>query len=315
MSTYNQVQATYDNTNSTYNLIYVGAVTSTQSIGIRAKIGKPPKNIDLLARIQAQSTQTIFIKARIQQHYSQSFAAKSRIRNTYIVTLGIRSRIRKTITPTPPLSARARLSQHVIVTLGSKARIRALVTRTLGMHIDIRNIVYRSTEIRARISRQQGWPVPEINDPGYNLFQPTNLEMRANIRWPTLESTSMRILARIWWGKITTLGSKAHINTAYHLSMQARIVPRFVQSHLPATFYVQSTDKRSIRMVFYIGKGWSTIATVGMKARIAQTYRTRMTGHFLIPSRPVLSDGIMVFDFSSISGAKQTLGIRARLIR
>jgi hypothetical protein len=169
--------------------------------------------------------------------------------------------------------------------------------------------------MRGRISHRQGWPIVDPSDPGYSIWQDTRLAVRARIlHYIAFPTQSLRMKARITYGKTLGLQSKARIVTAGFISMRAHILPRFFTTSVRMQFEVRRTSQARLRVIFYVPgavRNWS----LGMKARIVKTQTTRMTGHFVV-AMPVVFDKVLsIGNPTTLSGTQQTLTMRARIAR
>lgn len=209
-------------------------------------------------------------------------------------------------------SGRARISAPANKTIMARSNILSTaVTKT----ITGRSRVNPTVSGRARILRQQGWPIVETEDPGFFLFCDTRLYSRGKIsRYLNHPTCTLRVLGRVTYSKTMTCSMKASINAGTTLSARARISPRYLSSHVTAQFSVREVAERFVRVVFYM-KGQSTEQTIGAQARIVKTSHTRVTGHFVVPMRPALVNNVIsVDDPTTRVSQRQTLSIRARII-
>lgn len=229
-------------------------------------------------------TQTISSRARILVRHTETISSRVRI----LVTRHTES-----------ISYRARILIHHLETFSSKARINAP----------------RLLTIRARVSRRQGWPIPEVGGPGFDLWQDTRIYSQAKIlHYIAFPTQLLRIKGRITYGKTLSMQAKARVVTAQMLQMRANILPKFFTTHLPATFQVQQTSQRKLRMVFYIegaAHNWQFTA----KARIVQVYGSRVTGHFIVSMPTVFDTVLSIADPITNAGTRQVLSMRAKVVK
>jgi hypothetical protein len=171
-------------------------------------------------------------------------------------------------------------------------------------------LVVQTIGLRARISRQQGWPVLDPTDPGYSLFVATQLQMRSRIHSSLafgVQSQQMR--ANIRLGGTNSLQIRARVVKAQTLSMQARISGRkLTAAHF--TYDVESTQREHIRVVFNV-PGWLSGQSIALQARIAGVYSKKMTGFFLVSSTPGTVNGVQTFEFTSSDQTTRPLMMRA----
>jgi len=197
------------------------------------------------------------------------------------------------------ISARARLSKLQTAMLESKAYVFAPQRITAG----------------AWISRQQGWPIPDTGDPGYALWQDTRLDSRARVyQYIAFPVQTLRAKSRVTYAKTIEMQAKARIVAAQTLQVRANILPRFFTTHVPASFSVQQTTQRHLRVVFYTGgkvRNWQFTA----KARILQTYGCRVTGHFSVPMAAIFDSVLAIADPVTTTRTQQTLNVRAKVIK
>lgn len=259
-------------------------------------------------RIIAQQTKTLSAQSNIQYNRTTPiFTAQSRILAQQTRTLSTRSRLKKTINQS--IGAHSFIRGYQLKTLVAKANIQ------VTYHFTAKGRVNPTISGRVRILRYQGWPIVETEDPGYFLFTDTRLYSRANIyRYLAQPTYLLRALGRVTYAKTLEMTAKARINTGQKLSIRANILPRFFSTHVTAQFSIQRVVSSSVRMVFYM-QGLYTGQTLTAKARIVKTSQTRVTGHFMVPTQPVLINNILSIDDPvTMARSKQTLSLRARIV-
>jgi hypothetical protein len=196
--------------------------------------------------------------------------------------------------------------------MSMRARIKG-VPQTLS--IQARILAPYTLSLRARISRRQGWPVVDPSDPGFSLWQDTRLALRARVlHYIAFPTQGLRMKGRVTYGKTLSLQFKARIVTAGFMSMRAHILPRFFTTSVRMSFDVRRTSQTRLRVVFYM-QGAMQNWPLSMKARIVKTQTTRMTGHFVV-AMPVVFDKVLTIENpSTLSGTRQTLTMRARIVK
>lgn len=177
---------------------------------------------------------------------------------------------------------------------------------------------------KARIQKRQGWPEPDPDQLGevidgvfvpYNTFTYTALPGKASIVQPTIKGTTLLVGCRIWRGKKHDLTAGAKIVSAGFLDMKACIQPRFRYSQVTATFDVESIQKHTARVVFYIEGAEFSRQLIAMQARIQRVYRTRMTGHLSVPMPIVAPNNVIVFDYAGAPHTRQLIQMKAKVSR
>jgi len=304
VSTYNELQSTYNQPGGQYNSI--GAGTSTQTFTARAYILKAlTVQIQSKTRILTLNTSTLAIQARLV--YVATFSSMARLSNTYSNNIQVRASVRRVKSTT--ISAMARLRRSNTATTTLRGRILKYVSRSFTS----KSRIIPTISFMARIAKRQGWPEPEITAPGYDNFTFTALRARGNIRQPTFAGTTVMFGGRIEPIKTWVLTLKANINTGQHLQIGAFIQPRFSNSQVRVSFDIDTPRKYSSRMVFYIGSGAAYRQQLQVKARISQTYKTRVTGHLIVPIDTLSSDSVIVFTYGNASRTGQLLSMKARV--
>jgi len=197
------------------------------------------------------------------------------------------------------LSSRARILVYHIEILSSKAWIKAPQRFTT----------------RVRVSRRQGWPIPEVGDPEFDLWQDTRIYSRVRMsNYIAFPTQILRLKGRVTYSKTLGIQSKARIVVAQTLQIKANILPKFFTAHLPVTFQVQQTSQRKLRVVFYT-EGAIRSCQLTAKARIVQMYRSRVTGHFIVPMPTVFSTVMLIPNPVTSVRTQQTLSTRAKVVK
>jgi hypothetical protein len=208
-------------------------------------------------------------------------------------------------------AARARIC--IVQTLSARTRVRKLDLATFSSKAWITGD--QRFSVRARVSRRQGWPIPDTDDPYFEMWQDTRLYGRANLtNYLALTTQTIRIKGRVTYSQTLALTAKARIVTAQTLQIRANIVPRFLTTHLPVSFRVQETAQRKLRVVFCT-EGYSRNRTFTVRARIQQSYSYRVTGHFIVPTATATSTVISVLNPIVNARLLQPLSIRTRICK
>lgn len=205
------------------------------------------------------------------------------------------------------LTCRAFIARKV--TLDMRARILAHNAALLDMRGFILNSTRVTLDLRTRVSRQQGWPIPDLTDPAFTTFQPTQLSLKARVRIPDYGSQTFRSRARIFYGATQTLSAQARIVSGQNLTMGARIVGR-KQGNVAFSYTVRAEQRAKLSMVFWVS-GTASSQTLGMGARIAGVRRRRFTGYFLVTDAVPTIAGVQRLSFSGGVLYNQTIGSRA----
>lgn len=206
---------------------------------------------------------------------------------------------------------RARIAATATETFQARARILATVDRTIDMRAHIRNKTTRDLEMRSRISRQQGWPIMSPFDPGFSLFQPTQLNMRARIVQGVRTAQTIDMRANIRRGDTSLLLMRARIVIAASISMRARIKPRRLQTRASMTYYVARAGQARALMLFYT-QGNVIEQSISMRARIVKAQQTRVTGTFVVHST-TSGATVLGFNFDSNERTLQQIRMGARI--
>ena len=192
--------------------------------------------------------------------------------------------------------------------LSVRANIRGLKT------LEIKGRIRPTLIIRTRIQRRQGWPVAELEDPGYLLWQDTRIYTRGKIySYLAFPIQTIKLKSNITYGKTYTINAQARIVSAGRIQIRAHILPRFFTTSLPAYFSVQQTVAKSARVQFTVSGDYRT-PTFSSQARIIKTSKTRVTGHFIVPLAPVITNNVMIInDPVVLARVHQTLSIRSKI--
>jgi hypothetical protein len=184
-----------------------------------------------------------------------------------------------------------------------------LVSGVLGM----RAFITRPTifDARARIARQQGWPIPDPVDPAFPTFQPTQLNMRGRITHGSSALQTLSMRGNIRRGDTLALQMRARIVLAGYLQMRARIKPRFSKASAKMIYYVSNSGQTKALMLFYT-QGFAGSQSMTMKARIAPVYKTRMTSQLLV-TQAQGNAKVIPIRLDSAQATDQILTLRARI--
>lgn len=213
------------------------------------------------------------------------------------------------VTNNKSFTMQARIVQPTGRTIQARARILVNNTRTISMRGFIKTP--RPISMKGRVARHQGWPILNVVDPGFPLFQPTQLSMRGRITQGSPGSQSLDMRAKIIKGGTVLLQARGRIVKAGYLSMRAKIKPRFSSSKAAMIFRVANAQQSTALMLFYT-QGSVGQQSMTMKARIAPVYRTAVTGFFTINRDPG-SSKVIAIGFESDTGARQVLSMKARI--
>lgn len=184
--------------------------------------------------------------------------------------------------------------------------------KTVSMRANI--LGPRTMTMRARMSRQQGWPIPNPVDPSFPSFQPTQLNMRGNITQGSLSDQTMRIQANIFKGSTHLMAARGRIVKNHTLSMRASIRPRISSNVVLMTYDVARASKTLVTMLFYT-QGNLGIQGMSMGARIVKRRRSGFTGHFIVFNQQIPS-AVIPFNFKSGTPVTdQQFGMRANVVR
>ena len=192
--------------------------------------------------------------------------------------------------------------------------IKGRIIPTLSIKSRIIKIIKHNIPGQARISRRQGWPVAELDDPGYLLWQDTRLYIRTNIySYLAFPTQTIKLKSSITYNKTYTISSRAKIVTGQQLQIKANILPRFFTANLPVYFSARQTVVKNARVQFVVS-GDYRVSTLSTQTRIIKTSKTRITGHFIVPLRPVVTENVLVIpDPIILARVHQTLSIRAKV--
>lgn len=238
---------------------------------------------------------------------AQHLSALVRIEGSYYKTLTARTRIRAGSVNF--ISARGRILKRQTTTLGTKARL------SIGQKFQAKSRIMPTLYIRARVSRKQGWPVPETDDDGLLIFQDTRIYSKAKVsQYVGYPTYLLNMKGRVWYGKTQGLETKARIVNGPTMSIKAQILPRFFYSRLHCSFDIEQVAQTRMRVVFYT-EGQYTRQTLGMRSYIQKMMSTRMTGHFIVAMTPQVQGVMQVSNPTSSVKAVQTLGMRVFVVR
>lgn len=161
-------------------------------------------------------------------------------------------------------------------------------------------------QARALIGRRQGWPIPEITDPAYSLFTPTQLNAKARILGPTAGSQTAQSKAAIFRGGTMTITARGRVVLSGSVQAKAYILGNREASLL---FQYRIQTPRSARFIgaFFL-PGRVVQQTVGARAKVAGVHQKALCGYFLVVSTP--SSNIQRFDF--VASPRQSRIVTAR---
>jgi len=155
------------------------------------------------------------------------------------------------------------------------------------------------------------------------ILEPDAYKLKAKARILGHPTQTFQAKARVRSTVVATMTSKARLIYMGCIKVRANIIPRGDQSlliraairnwkytTLPCSLDVEQTRKSRCRLHFYAATGYTTNQGLTIRARIAQTYKTRMTGHLIVPA---ISDGSATVAFDSASRYKQSMTMKARI--
>ncbi len=250
------------------------------------------------ARILAAPTKTLQCKARIPG----SFTCKARIQKSHTEAIQCKA----TIAHSQYFWIKARIIHPTLQGLGIRARC-----KTTLQTLSIRAHLLSGLSLRARIQRQQGYPVPGAGDLGFSGFTTTKLLLRSHITQAGIFNQGLTLRTRIIWQRNKLLLSRANIKLCNTIQIKANIRPRFQYSILAGQFNVLGNSVTSLRGIFYIN-GINTICGISIKASIARTIIKQFTGHFIISPVP-FSGPINIITATLNSSSQKILNIKARI--
>lgn len=216
------------------------------------------------------------------------------------------------ITGFQSLTMRARIGHPNTVTFQARARVQATVDRTISLRAHIRNSITRTLDMRSRMSRQQGWPIMSPFDPGFSLFQPTQLNMRARITQGARATQTLDMRAKIRRGGTVLLTMRGRVVKAAYLTVRARIKPFRSRTTAAMIFHVSNASQTKALMLFYT-KGNVYEQTMSMRARISKPYQTRVA-NTLVVSKTGSGSSVLTFTVNSDQVTLQQLRMGARIV-
>jgi hypothetical protein len=193
-------------------------------------------------------------------------------------------------------------------------QMRACIRNTVTKGLDMRAYITGTFkfQMRARISRRQGWPIPDTGDPGIEGFTDTRLRMLARISIPSVSSQTLQMKGKIRLGGLFDLDMKARIVAASNLQMRANITGRG-SSRVTMQYDVSRTTQLHRRMVFYVPGTYST-QTIQSRAYITKRRSTKFTGHFLVVGG-ANSAKVSTYTASVSHETRQTLRIGGAIVK
>jgi hypothetical protein len=253
----------------------------------------------LVGRIQQSSVYTLQTKANVNRR--ANITIKSHIKNSTYQFSTVQARIRNIVKRTTTIQAhvirlhalatKARVRNTSIYPLQVKSRIVHTTYQTIGIKLrmisTLQTMCARANinfqfRVQARVSQQQGWPIPTPSAGNYFLFQPTQLKMSAIIIGPQHYAQSIIFKGRIDWTRNLIVSSKGRIILGNHIGIVAAIRPSSITVSLPSTFNVLGQTVFSTRMIYYVNGAFTTQA-IGIGATIQQAQTTvQVTGHYLV---------------------------------
>lgn len=139
----------------------------------------------------------------------------------------------------------------------------------------------------------------------------STVEMRGRIQVVALRTFSLR--GHIRHLESTTMSMRARLRRAFSFSMRASIQPRIRTTVAGMIYYVERTSQTHLNMLFYSSKDQGE-QTMSMQARIEQSRRCRMTGHFVVAYAQGNSP-LIVIRTNQTPGMVQTFAARAHVVK
>lgn len=343
--TYNEPLVTYRDPAYTYSGTLVAfaqsftarariAVLSTPTVQFRSRIANAGLSlIDMRGRIAATVNQGLTSQGRIAALTTQNLQARARIADLSSATFTSRGRIvlsgNRTFSALASIKTPCASYNQAGVTYNDPGRsywgclgstlqtftMRAFILAA-PKSIQMRAFILgpRTLSMRTRISRQQGWPIPNPVDPSFPSFQPTQLTMRSNITQGSLSNQTMQMQANIFKGSTHLMSAKGRIVLNHQLTMRANIRPRISSRIVKMTYEVARASRTLVTMLFYT-QGNLGIQGMSMGARIVKRRRTEVTGHFIVFNQQVPSS-VIPFNFrAGVPTTDQQFGMRANVVR
>jgi len=160
--------------------------------------------------------------------------------------------------------------------------------------------------------------------PVLGIVEPDVKKLTALARIRAIYTRTINSKGRIRKTYTSTLDVRMRIVFAQCIKIKARIVPRqtrtisvlasiknWKSSSCRVSFSVQKTNiTRKLHVLFWVNTGYNRSSSLTVKARVAQTYSCRTTGHFLIR----IPASNVNLDFSVLGTYMQILTARARLV-
>lgn len=206
------------------------------------------------------------------------------------------------------LQCRARISKLNDASIDCRAYILGPATLAVKARIQADDKI----DLRARVSRQQGWPIPSDDDPASLDFTPTQLLLRARLSGASFAASSISPKGRIRLGDTINMSARGHIVPAQNCTIRARI--RGVKdTSVGFTFDVRQTQEFITFLRFYVPGNYYE-KNLSMRGKITRTASRRMTGIFTV----VQGNNNKSYN-TFVSGARsktlQSIGVRAGIVR
>lgn len=167
---------------------------------------------------------------------------------------------------------------------------------------------------RSRISRQQGWPIPDTVNPAYAGFTPTQLYIKGCIVQASQTSKTLSTGAYIFKGNTFQLSLRGRVVLNSTCQMRAHILPRRFTSTASMTYSVSRASRNAASMLFYI-QGNENNQSLSMGAHIVQPRTSTFAGYFIVVGLQGTSKVVAIPPPSLGAATQQTMTVRAAVSR
>jgi hypothetical protein len=177
-------------------------------------------------------------------------------------------------------------------------------------------LVTTTITARARLMRQQGWPIPDIEDPGFLTWVDTRLYAKTHVtNLIALTARTLRVKARISSPEKPQFSARVRVVSGQTIKARVRIEPLFRTNVLPVSFSIRQVEEQALRMLFYT-RGQTGFQSFKAKTRIVHSDEARVVGHFIVVTPSGMIHGILpVKDPQGSSKTLQTASMRVRIAR
>jgi hypothetical protein len=155
------------------------------------------------------------------------------------------------------------------------------------------------------------------------ILEPESYKIKIKARIQQNPTVTLQSRARVRQTITTTISTKARLIHMGCIKIRAHIIPRgsrlltvraairnWKYSTATISFDVQQTRKSRCRLQFSAATGYTTNQELTVRARIARMYKTRFTGHLIVPA---ISDNTPTVSFSAGASYRQTMTVKARI--